>query len=64
MSERELYRAIAQRTGESVRTIQQLGFSAIGSASDGADADGPDGEPQVVDWDRLEAERNMFAASA
>jgi len=57
MSERELYRAIAHHTGESVRTIQQLGFSAVGSTSDGADDDGPNGEPQVVDWDRLEAER-------
>ena len=29
-----------------------------------ADADGADSEPQMVDWDRLETERILFAASA
>ena len=64
MNERELYRAIARRTGESVRTIQQLGFSAAGSSPDRWDADGVEGEPQMVDWDRLERERVALAISA
>ena len=64
MNERELYRAIACRTGESVRTIRQLGFSEFASGSDVWDPDGGEGEPQIVDWDRLERDRVALAISA
>jgi hypothetical protein len=64
MNERELYRAIAHRTGESVQTIKHLGFSAADSSYDRSDLDASDGEPQMVDWDRLEFERLLFATSA
>jgi hypothetical protein len=64
MNQRELYRAIACRTGESVRTIQQLGFSESVSGNDAWDADGSESEPQMVDWDRLERDRGALAILA
>ena len=64
MNQRELYRAIACRTGESVRTIQQLGFSESDSPREAWDSDGGESEPQMVDWDGLERERVGLAISA
>ena len=50
MTQAELNRAVAQATGESSRRIAQLGFSPL--------TVGPvEREPQVVDWDRLDAKR-------
>ena len=64
MHQRDLCRAIARVTGESVRTIQQFGFSTLNFELPVADADAADGEPQMVDWDRLERERVELAVSA
>ena len=64
MTHREFICALARSTGESVRAIRRLGFSLV-------DPDAPDGEPevhdiepQVVDWDRLEADRLSLAIQA
>jgi hypothetical protein len=57
MSQHELESAVAQATGESVRTIRRRGFSIIDP--DVADFDTePNLLPaQIVDWDALEAQR-------
>ena len=50
MTQNELNRAVARATGESVRTIAQMGFSPV-------TAPAVEREPLVVDWDELEAQR-------
>ena len=50
MHQNELNRAVARATGESVRTIAQMGFIPL-------TAPAVDREPLVVDWDELEAQR-------
>jgi hypothetical protein len=57
MSQRELDSAVAQATGESLRTIRHHGFSIVDP-----DVIDFDREPnllpaQIVDWDALEAKR-------
>jgi hypothetical protein len=56
MTQRELNREIALATGESVATIDQLGFVPLTC--------GPfECEPLMVDWDELDDERvALFAA--
>jgi hypothetical protein len=44
MTQRELNRAVARATGESVDTIEQLGFGPL-------DESASDPEPRMVDWD-------------
>jgi hypothetical protein len=46
MSERDLSRAVAKATGESVESVQRLGFQLVG-------AHGPEEDlgPLVLDWD-------------
>ncbi|MBX7168128.1 MAG: hypothetical protein K1X74_17465 [Pirellulales bacterium] len=48
MTPAELNRAVAQATGESLRTIESRGFSLI---------EPPDYEALTVDWDELDAQR-------
>jgi hypothetical protein len=60
MKQRELERAIARATGESLATIRKFGFLlddplGVFAADVEADALGP----QVVDWDELEAQRHV-----
>ena len=50
MHQNELNRAVARATGESVRTIAQMGFSPLAAPA-------VQREPLVVDWDELEAQR-------
>lgn len=53
----ELYRCIADATGESLDTIRQLGFSLIEEPE--IELDDEDGiGPNVVDWDQLEFQRD------
>jgi hypothetical protein len=56
MSQHELDSAVAQATGETVRTIQRRGFSIIDPDVIDFDSE-PTTCPQVVDWDALEAQR-------
>ena len=52
----ELYRCIANATGESLDTIRQLGFSLIEEPE--IELDDEDGTgPHVVDWDQLDLQR-------
>lgn len=57
MSQHELDSAVAQVTGESLRTIRRRGFTIIDPEIANFD-DEPDLLPaQVVDWDALDAQR-------
>ncbi len=67
MTQRDLNRAIARATGESVRDIDRLGFSelpgvpassafgASGASGGGGGAGGERDQPAILDWDELEA---------
>jgi hypothetical protein len=44
MNERELYQEVARATGETVGTIDRLGFVPLETA-------GSDREPRMIDWD-------------
>ena len=56
MSQRELEEEVARATGESLRTIQRLGFN-LEMALDDDDEPTIIRMPQVVDWDALELSR-------
>ena len=58
MRQAELNRAVAQATGESVSTIKRLGF-LLASPEDLSDPSDADLGPFVIDWDVLEAERQL-----
>lgn len=55
MKQRELERAVAAATGESIREIRQRGFSVI-TMPDQDDLESYD-PPQVMDWDRWDQSR-------
>ena len=57
MTQAEVDRAVARATGESVRTIQRLGFLIADPDSELTDPDDEDLGPYVLDWDELERER-------
>ena len=61
MSQSEIDRSVAEATGESVSTIRRRGFSLVTPLTL-FDPDENLAQPQVVDWDRLEAERFGRAA--
>lgn len=55
MTQAELDRELSRKTGESVGTIRNLGFSLVET---------PDPEPLTVDWDELDAVRvGIFPAN-
>ncbi|MFN3152481.1 hypothetical protein [Bremerella sp.] len=55
----ELNRAVAQATGESICTIQRLGFSLCVERAPEDEGDMLFG-PNVVDWDEVEISRTQF----
>ena len=57
MTQAEVDRAVARATGESVRTIQRLGFLIADPNSELTDPDDEDLGPYVLDWDELERQR-------
>ena len=50
MTQAQLDRAVARATGETLRTINAMGFVPLASNC-------VEREPQVVDWDELDARR-------
>ena len=66
MSQRELDREIARATGESVAAIRRHGFSEPCPLVEADDLDLGDLGPQIIDWDEVEAQRNvpLFARAA
>ena len=57
MTQAEVNRAVARATGESVRTIQRLGFLIADPDSELTNPDDEELGPYVLDWDELERER-------
>ena len=53
MRQTDLNRAVAQATGESVATIQRLGF-LLAEPQQRLDQAEAEAGPQVIDWDELE----------
>lgn len=51
MNQRELNHAVARQTGESVRTIERLGFLLSEPEVQYADPDHEGFGPHVIDWD-------------
>ncbi len=52
MTQSELNREVAKATGETVSTISQLGFVPLTAIP-------IEREPQSIDWDDVDAERNF-----
>ena len=55
MTQSEMYREIAEATGESIRTVAEMGFVPLTRNPVELDRD-----PLVVDWDALEASRAVL----
>ena len=55
MTQRELNREIASQTGESIQTIQSLGFSPLREIIPVEERQ----EPLMVDWDEVDRNRNL-----
>jgi len=62
MTQQQLDRAVAQATGESLATIRRHGFSLVTPLSV-FDPDADElAQPLFLDWDQIEANRNLRAA--
>lgn len=59
MTQNQLDRAVASRTGESVQEIKRLGFSLADPSDVNFDPEPYDAPPQTIDWDLYELERNV-----
>jgi hypothetical protein len=53
MTQRELNRAVAQATGETVRTIDEIGFVPLLPIP-------YEHEPLTIDWDEFDSDRNLL----
>ena len=62
MNQPQLDRAVARATGESLHTINCMGFSIADPAAVHYDPEPSRQRPQVVDWDALDAQRQRRAA--
>lgn len=63
MTQAELNQAVAEATGESVRTVSRRGFSIISPLQIfPMELEEPDLAPNTVDWDVLDLERGNYAA--
>jgi len=56
MTQRELNHAVADVTGESLRTIAGMGFSLIEPLDEDPDGD-VNRVPLTVDWDEIDSQR-------
>ena len=61
MKQSDLNRAVARATGESITTIQRLGFM-LADPADILDADAEEHGPYVINWDELAAQRHIASA--
>lgn len=59
MTQRELNRAVARATGETIDTVQRIGF-LLADPSTPMDPDDDQFGPPVIDWDELAAQRPEF----
>jgi hypothetical protein len=56
MTQKDLEFAVSRATGDSLRTIRRVGFSALKLAHK-SDPDAAEQEPQIVDWDSIDRQR-------
>lgn len=59
MTQNQLDRAVAHKTGESLSEIQHLGFSLADPSEAEYDPEPYNLPPQTIDWDWYELERNV-----
>ena len=59
MTQTELDRAVARATGESVQRSTRAGFSVADRLIVRCDPGPYEAAPRVVDWDQLDADRNV-----
>ena len=59
MTQNQINRAVALATGESVRTVSELGFSLADPDVVEHDSEPFDVEDMIVDWDQLQVARNQ-----
>jgi hypothetical protein len=57
MTEQELHRAIARKTGESFKTIRRMGFSIVKPKVMDFDPEPNLLPPQVIDWVQADVQR-------
>jgi len=62
MTTAEINRRVALATGESVRTVSELGFSLADPTIVDYDPEPSEIEDLIIDWDQLDCERNMAAS--
>lgn len=61
MRQSDLNRAVARATGESLSTIQRLGF-LLADPSTEVDGDSEEHGPYIIDWDELAAQRSLASS--
>ncbi len=59
MTQCQLNRAVAKATGESVGTINTMGFSIADPRQVCHDPEPSDFEEKIIDWDRYDRRRNV-----
>lgn len=59
MNQRELHRAVARETGESVRTIERIGFLLTEPDIELLDPDHEALGPHVIDWDAFRVQQAL-----
>ena len=57
MTQRQLNRAVARATGDSLATITRMGFGMVDPVAAQGDWEPTDLGPNVVNWDELDAQR-------
>ena len=63
MTPRELDRAVARATGESVSEIRRRGFGLADPSETNLDCERDD-SPQTIDWDDYDLQRNVSIAAS
>ena len=61
MTQRDLNRQLANMTGESIRVIRRLGFGLLDDSLFRNEES--DSGPRMVNWDALEAERELASVA-
>ena len=59
MTQAELYREVASATGETFSEISRRGFSIADPVEVAFDPEPDDFQPQMIDWDQVELQRNV-----
>jgi len=59
MTQNELNRAVARSTGETVRSVAELGFGLADPDRVNFDPEPSDVDGMIIDWDEHELQRNV-----